>query len=184
VACGQILSPALEPGCGLLDWARSPSDQAKVQEPRRSSRGAGLGASHHSGNPNLAIDICRHCRRRRRHCCRRRRCCCRRCRRNVSVMYRRVEPKIGADSASINALLSLRRLWLCIFQNSQLPGALAELPRMPISNGGELMALYADPGRYNPSRRCLLCIHITKHRIRFECSPLYALSRRPRKHTL
>ncbi len=70
-----------------------------------------------------------------------------------------------------------------IFQNSQLPGALAELPRMPISNGGELMALYADPGRYNPSRRCLLCIHITKHRIRFECSPLYAVSRRPRKRT-
>jgi hypothetical protein len=38
VACVQMLSPALEPGCGLLDLARSPSDQAKAQEPRRTSR--------------------------------------------------------------------------------------------------------------------------------------------------
>jgi len=33
-----------------------------------------------------------------------------------------------------------------IFQNSQLPAALAELPRMPAADGGELLALYADPG--------------------------------------
>ena len=33
-----------------------------------------------------------------------------------------------------------------IFQNSELPGALADLPRMPVEDGGELMALYADPG--------------------------------------
>ncbi len=33
-----------------------------------------------------------------------------------------------------------------IFQQSQLPAALADLPRMPAEDGGELMALYADPG--------------------------------------
>ena len=33
-----------------------------------------------------------------------------------------------------------------IFQNSELPIALADLPRMPAEDGGELMALYADPG--------------------------------------
>ena len=33
-----------------------------------------------------------------------------------------------------------------IFNNSQLPSALAALPRMPVQDGGQLMAVYADPG--------------------------------------
>jgi hypothetical protein len=33
-----------------------------------------------------------------------------------------------------------------IFRESGLPDALADLPRMPIQDGGELMAIYADPG--------------------------------------
>jgi hypothetical protein len=33
-----------------------------------------------------------------------------------------------------------------IFRESGLPDALADLPRMPIEDGGELMAIYADPG--------------------------------------
>jgi hypothetical protein len=35
-----------------------------------------------------------------------------------------------------------------IFQQSHLPAALADMPRMPEEDGGELMALYADPGTF------------------------------------
>ncbi len=74
-----------------------------------------MGVSHHSGNPNIAIDISigsADRRRRHRRGCRRRHCRRRRRSSSVIVMCRRVVPKIGADSASINALLSLLRLWL------------------------------------------------------------------------
>jgi hypothetical protein len=39
-----------------------------------------------------------------------------------------------------------RRHDTAIFHQSHLPAALADMPRMPQENGGELMALYADPG--------------------------------------
>jgi hypothetical protein len=59
-----------------------------------------------------------------------------------------------------------------IFQNSQLPGVLGDLPRMPISDGGELMALYADPGKppqdanfsqYLYSAKCILYFIVNCH---------------------
>ena len=37
-----------------------------------------------------------------------------------------------------------------IFNNSELPQTLSELPRMSHEDGGELMAIYADPGKIRP----------------------------------
>jgi len=48
--------------------------------------------------------------------------------------------------AHVSGPWSGRRHDTHIFQESGLPSALADLPRMPIEDGGELMALYADPG--------------------------------------
>jgi hypothetical protein len=48
--------------------------------------------------------------------------------------------------AHLSGPWSGRRHDTYIFQNSELPNALADLPRMPAEDGGELMALYADPG--------------------------------------
>ena len=42
-----------------------------------------------------------------------------------------------------------------IFNNSMLPQALGDLPRMPLEYGGELMAVYADPG-YSFSARLFM----------------------------
>lgn len=48
--------------------------------------------------------------------------------------------------AHVSGPWSGRRHDTHIFQNSHLPAALADLPRMPAGDGGELLALYADPG--------------------------------------
>ena len=48
--------------------------------------------------------------------------------------------------AHVSGPWSGRRHDTHIFQESGLPNALADLPRMPIQDGGDLMALYADPG--------------------------------------
>jgi hypothetical protein len=48
--------------------------------------------------------------------------------------------------AHISGPWSGRRHDTHIFNSSGLPNALADLPRMPDEDGGELMALYADPG--------------------------------------
>ena len=54
--------------------------------------------------------------------------------------------------AHVSGPWSGRRHDTHIFQESGLPSALADLPRMPIEDGGELMALYADPGYALSSR--------------------------------
>ena len=48
--------------------------------------------------------------------------------------------------AHVSGPWSGRRHDTHIFNSSQLPAALGALPRMPVAEGGELMAVYADPG--------------------------------------
>lgn len=48
--------------------------------------------------------------------------------------------------AHVSGPWSGRRHDTHIFNSSELPAALGVLPRMPVAEGGELMALYADPG--------------------------------------
>lgn len=44
-----------------------------------------------------------------------------------------------------------------IFINSELPQTLGALPRMPHEDGGELMAIYADPGKIRFLGNCDIC---------------------------
>ena len=44
-----------------------------------------------------------------------------------------------------------------IFINSELPQTLGTLPRMPHEDGGELMAIYADPGKIRLPGDCGIC---------------------------